>query len=561
MLVCADVAAQTDKETNCSDKIDNDGDGVADCEDADCAADPACAAPAEPSGDPSATPPAPSAPTETTPAPAVADKETSCNDRIDNDGDSVVDCADADCYDDPVCRSTGTAEATNALCSDFIDNDGDGNIDCDDRNCFGPEVTVCKGSWQRAPQSLGADKQDMPPLSPGMSVEDLVGKGSDKNGERNDVLCSDGIDNDGDGRIDCADFGCRFDPSVTVCVGNPDVRFSVIGQISQSHFFKRAPDSTLPKDDTRVTALQLRALGPIRGISGSFFLVSMRAERTPRLTFAMFQIPIADRFYVNINSGGGSLSTGAVSSVSKRPLIDPPYYLYSAFEQGNGAAVDFGGPILDDGTLHFRVYAAGGSGRYNGNIGGRYFKEEDVGNYSYSAGGQIFYNAIGYYSRFDTGFLYTMAPTTLGFSLGAKFDQRPVERYPAGNFGAVFRHGIVSLQSEVYAKRELEYKSNQIAYNITGGLLLWPKHLFLAADFGAYIAGKLSNPPKVLSDAGTDVRKQRDEMQARGALHWFFYRHVGVLTGLFKYRDVKSTRDQKVGYKESEARLVASYWF
>lgn len=548
------ATAQVDRETNCTDGIDDDGDGVIDCEDADCAEDPACktpegeATPGE-STEPSAPPPPPVA------------RETICDDRIDNDGDSVTDCADSDCYDHPACQPKGIPENTNSLCSDFIDNDGDGLIDCDDPDCQAPNITVCQGSWKRGERAVSAPADDMPPLSPGMTVEDLIGTGSDKDGERNDVLCSDGLDNDGDGRIDCADFGCRFDPSVTVCSGNPDVRFSVVGQLTQSHYFKASPESLLPKNDTRVTALQLRALGPIRGIANSFFLISMRAERSPRLTFAMFQIPIAERFYLNINSGGGSLSTGLVSSVSKRPLIDPPYYLFSAFEQGNGAAVDFGGPIMSDGTLQFRVYVAGGSGRYNGNVGGRYFKEEDIGNYTFSAGGQLFLNAIGYHNRFDTGYLYTKAAATLAFSLGAKYDQRPVERYPAANLAAVFRYGIFSLTGETYAKRELEFESNQIAYNVTAGLLLWPKNLFLAADFGAFIAGKLTNAPGDLSDAGSDVRKQRDEWQARGALHWYFYRHVGVLSAFYRYRDVKSTRDQKDGYIESEARLVAGYWF
>jgi hypothetical protein len=536
----ATAQPEPDKELNCSDGKDNDGDGVIDCEDADCADNPACQSP---------------------PPSAKPDRETNCTDRIDNDGDSVVDCADSDCYDDPACKPNGMPENTNSLCSDFIDNDGDGAIDCDDMDCQGPGVTACKGSWRGPNSGTAQAPMDMPALGPGMSVEDLIGTGSDKDGERNDILCSDGIDNDGDGRIDCADFGCRFDPSVTVCTGNPDIRFSVVGQLSHSHYFKKDPSSTLPEDDTRVTALQLRALGPIRGIENSFFLLSMRAERTPRLTFAMFQIPVGSRFYLNVNSGGGSLSTGLIKSASKRPLIDPAYYLYSSFEQGNGAAVDFGGPINASGSLQFRTYVAGGSGRYNGNVGGRYFRDEDVGNYTYSFGAQATVNLIGYFHRFDTGFLYTKVPTMAAFSLGAKYDQRSIERYPAGNAQLAFRSGIFSLESEFYGKRELEFKSTQFAYNVTGGLLLVPKHLFFAADYGAFIAGKLEKPPEDLFDTGSDVRKQRDEMQARAALHWFFYRHVGVLSALYRYRDVKSSRDQKDGYKESEGRLVASYWF
>jgi hypothetical protein len=546
-LVSADSAfAQADTETNCTDGIDNDGDGVVDCDDADCAEDPACKSAEKPTGKT---------------APTFTERETNCTDRIDNDGDSVIDCADSDCYDDPACQPKGMPENTNSLCSDFVDNDGDGAVDCDDKDCHGPGVTVCKGSWRRGEGAVRSDTGDLPALGPGMTVEDLIGNFGDKDGERNDILCSDGIDNDGDGRIDCADFGCRFDPSVTVCSGNPDIRFSVVGQLSHSHYFEKSPDSTLPDDDTRVTALQLRALGPIRGIENSFFLISMRAERSPRLTFAMFQIPIGDRYYLNVNSGGGSLSTGLVNSVSKRPLIDPPYYLFSSFEQGNGAAVDFGGPITNDGSMQFRVYVAGGSGRYNGNVGGRYFRDEDIGNYTYSAGAQTTINLLGYYHRFDTGFLYTKVPTTAALTVGGKYDQRSLERYPAANAHLLFRTGILTLSGEFYGKRELEFESTQMAYNVTGGVLIVPKHLFFAADYGAFIAGKLENPPEDLFDAGSDVRKQRDEMQARAALHWFFYRHVGVLTGLYRYRDVKSSRDQKDGYKESEARLVASYWF
>ena len=264
---------------------------------------------------------------------------------------------------------------------------------------------------------------------------------------------------------------------------------------------------------------------------------------------------------MNINSGGGSLSTGLIKSVSKRPLLDPPYYLFSSFEQGNGAAMDFGGSLTKSGALQFRVYAAGGSGRYNGNVGGRYFKDEDVGNYTYSVGGQLFLNLAGYYSRFDTSYLYTKVPTTAAIAIGGKYDQRPTERYPAGNAQLMFRTGRFILAGEFYGKRELEFESTQVAYNAMAGFLIVPKHLFLAADFGAFIAGDLENPPADLYDAGTDVRSQRDEQQARAALHWYFYRHVGVLSGMYSWRDVKSSRDQKDGYKEVEGRLVASYWF
>ncbi len=55
--------------------------------------------------------------------------EANCSDGIDNDSDTAIDCADADCVDDPACHE--------ANCSDGIDNDGDTAIDCVDADCVG----------------------------------------------------------------------------------------------------------------------------------------------------------------------------------------------------------------------------------------------------------------------------------------------------------------------------------------------------------------------------------------------------------------------------------------
>ncbi len=509
-------------------------------------------APAEPG------PPAPAPAPAPTAAP-LESKETNCTDRIDNDGDSVIDCADADCYDLPVCQPTGQREVTNLLCSDWIDNDGDGVMDCDDSDCQAPGISVCKGSMG----SRSGDRDDVPKLKHGQSVESLIGRGSDKDGERNDILCSDGFDNDGDGRTDCQDFGCRFDPEVTVCGGNPGLNFSVVAQVTQSYMFENTRDSGIEGDkwDTRFSLLQLRAMGPIRGIQNSFFLVSMRAERTPRVTFAMFQMPINTAgHYINVNSGGGGLSSQLIISSSKQLLLEPAYYMFSAFEQGNGAALEAGGPLTAGGTLEYRTFVAGGSGRSSGNIGGRFYSDANT-NYTWAAGAQVHVNAIGHYSRFDSPFLYEPAPTTLALLLGAKYDQRAQERYPAANAAAIFRHGPMFFMGEFYGKKELEFESTQLAYNAQLGLLVWPRHLLLAADFGAYIAGDLKNPPEAIADLGSEVTKQRDEQQFRAALHWYVFRNVGVLTALFKNREVKAGRSADDGYVEREGRIVGSYRF
>ncbi len=498
-------------------------------------------------------------------APARTDKETNCTDRIDNDGDTVVDCADADCFSDPACKPAGIPESTTSLCSDFVDNDGDGAVDCDDSDCA--STKACKGSWKgagAAAHTPGPDlPMDLPEEGQGVNVEELIGKFGDKDGERSDETCSDGIDNDGDGRTDCADFGCRFDASVRVCAPSPGFRFSVVSQISHSYYLERQVNGVTRTNehDTRFNLLQLRALGPIPGIQNSFFLLSLRAERTPRLTFAMFQVPLGSSgHYLNINSGGGNLSPNIIISAAKQLLLDPPFYMSSAFEQGNGAAAEVGGPLIPGGLLQYRAFFGGGSGRQNGNVGGRYYTDDNT-NFTWTAGAQVQVNLAGRYNRFDSPFLYTPVPLTAALLVGGKYDQRAVERYPALNAFGIMRYNRFFLSSELYFKRELEFQSTQLAYNIQAGVLLWPKHLLLTGDFGQYIAGDLANAPAAINDLGTDAGRQADERMIRGALHWYFYRNIGVLTALYKNRKVFGSRDNNAGFLENELRLTAGFRF
>jgi len=63
-----------------------------------------------------------------------------CDNEIDDDGDTDVDCDDADCAADVAC--TGPVE----ICDNTIDDDGDTDIDCDDADCAADPFctgTVC----------------------------------------------------------------------------------------------------------------------------------------------------------------------------------------------------------------------------------------------------------------------------------------------------------------------------------------------------------------------------------------------------------------------------------
>ena len=104
VFLVATVSGRGDAQASfeeCDDGVDNDDDGLVDCDDPDCATFPACEV-----------------------------FEDDCDDELDNDGDGLIDCDDPDCFGEPVCG--GQPE----ICDDGIDNDGNGRTDCDDPACF-----------------------------------------------------------------------------------------------------------------------------------------------------------------------------------------------------------------------------------------------------------------------------------------------------------------------------------------------------------------------------------------------------------------------------------------
>jgi hypothetical protein len=146
-----------------------------------------------------------------------------CGDGLDNDGDTLVDGADLGCVDsdsdavsDPVESSAGSDPndsssfpenasidaALNALgypwpfCSDGWDNDLDGLTDGADPGCV-PQDTDGDGFDDITEISLGSD-----PNSPGSIPEHFSYP----------ATCTDSVDNDLDGQIDLADWGCQIGP-------------------------------------------------------------------------------------------------------------------------------------------------------------------------------------------------------------------------------------------------------------------------------------------------------------------------------------------------------------
>ena len=450
---------------------------------------------------------------ETAPA-----KESNCSDGKDDDDDFVFDCGDHDCHDDAACVADGKPEADEKRCTDFIDNDKDGVFDCEDPEC--QILPVCQGSWKGPLDGKGGGDS-------ASTAVDATGDDAalEKNPEREMADSNDGV-------------------------GFAGVRFGVVGMFTQGLEFSNTESANQFPGvmSTTINALQLRAFGSLPFLQDSFFLINVRGERSPRLTFAMFQLPIANGHQVAITTGGGSLSNQVVLSLAKQPLLERASYVTSAFEQLQTAGVEVNGPILP-GKLRYRVFAGGGSGLGTGEVGDRFFTYDNF-NYSYTAGAQMQMVPLGNLSRFETAYLYRPVPLALSFTAGAKYDQRLQERFPGAHVSTVFRWGHFELLAENYSKAELNFGSLQTAYNVTAGVLLIPEWLFFAADFGQYLASgfgelervtgiSVSDPPDVLE---TQLRRERGETNARAALHFYFWRNNGVLSTRYAYRSLDAAR-------------------
>ncbi len=184
----------------CQDGADNDRDGFTDCDDFDCSR----------SDDPAV-----SELCETTSTGDEEDTLEECQDGLDNDQDGFTDCNDFSCSmgsPDVLAMCREQNEAGLEKCSDGIDNDGNGFTDCDDNDCvslaiydsfaeYSAVVAYCVSLGREGLPTRLPEECESTPECPAGARCIAGGCVTD--------FCHDGIDNDGNGFADCADFRCR----------------------------------------------------------------------------------------------------------------------------------------------------------------------------------------------------------------------------------------------------------------------------------------------------------------------------------------------------------------
>jgi hypothetical protein len=154
-------AMRREGRAQCADGIDNDDDGLVDCDDIrDCHV-------------------------ETCPE--------RCDDDADNDGNGTADCSDVSCHGSAPCVEEGPE------CSDGIDNDHDNSIDCIDRNC--DNMAPCGDDCTNHVDDDGDGAVDCADSDCTYKVECVE-------------VCDNGLDDDVDGLTDCVDWlNCWNDPA------------------------------------------------------------------------------------------------------------------------------------------------------------------------------------------------------------------------------------------------------------------------------------------------------------------------------------------------------------
>jgi hypothetical protein len=155
-------------------------------------------------------------------------KETECSDKVDNDGTEGADCADPDCTSCGFGCACVNSNPVERVCGDGEDNDKDGKKDCADEDCANQSCsatgTGCTCVALKAKETACGDRVDNdaldgadcadPDCQPGTTEVLCVG------GTPQEILCTGGGDEDGDGKVDCGTTSAPADENCQSSVDN-----------------------------------------------------------------------------------------------------------------------------------------------------------------------------------------------------------------------------------------------------------------------------------------------------------------------------------------------------
>jgi hypothetical protein len=158
LVDCEEGYCKSSCEENCTDYVDNDRDGFNGCDDPKCAGKE-CFEPRE-----------------------------ICWNEHDEDGNGVNGCQDPACFEDPDCLKLNPE-----ICDNGVDDNVDGDADCDDPECDrAPNCEQCDDGIDNDEDGL-TDCEDLPRCRVPCGLIEA---------------CTGGLDEDEDGAIDCQDSDC-----------------------------------------------------------------------------------------------------------------------------------------------------------------------------------------------------------------------------------------------------------------------------------------------------------------------------------------------------------------
>lgn len=229
--------------------IDDDNNGSADCLDSACSADPVCTDPASDGDGDGVANGSDNCAAISNPGQEDTDNdgignacdtfENDCSNGISDDDDAAVDCGDSNCAGDPACTDTDTdgipdsvdnclsvanplqedtdgdgignaCDTTEGVCNNGKDDDNDGDIDCADSECAA--TIICNNPSGDDDSDGVLNGVDNCPSVANAGQQDTDGDGLGNACDDAEGDCTNGVSDDNDADIDCADSDCSALP-------------------------------------------------------------------------------------------------------------------------------------------------------------------------------------------------------------------------------------------------------------------------------------------------------------------------------------------------------------